>query len=148
MQSSHSISSFHKSRGFTLIEVLITVVIIALLAGFAMMNYQRYVVRANRVAATGCMMSAAQYMERFYTVNMRYDQSRTGDAPVLPIAECANDVSGSYVISLASSTATAYSITAVPQGRQAAKDTECGTIGINARGQKTITGTSTTAKCF
>jgi type IV pilus assembly protein PilE len=137
-----------KSQGFTLIEMLIVVVIIALLAAFAMTNYQSYVIRSKRVAATGCLTTGAQYMERFYTVNMRYDQSRAGAAPVLPIAECSNDLADAYTISLTSRTATAYTISATPIGNQAAKDTECGTLAMNSLGQKSVTGTSTTAKCF
>lgn len=141
---SHKASQF----GFTLIEVLITVVIISILAGFAMMSYQGYVVRSKRVAAAGCLNQAAQYMERFYTMNMRYDQSRAGNAPVLPIEECRRPVANDYTITLTTVSSTAYTVSAAPQGRQAAKDTDCGTLRQNSRGQKTITGSGTVGKCF
>lgn len=136
------------SRGFTLIELLIVVAVIALLAGFAMSNYQSYIVRSKRVAAVGCLTTAAQYMERFYTINMRYDQSRSGAAPVLPIAECSENLVDAYTISLTSTTSTAYTVSAAPRGTQATKDAACGTLAMNSLGQKTITGSSTVAKCF
>lgn len=145
MQGSYRSGS---QNGFTLIEVLITVVIISILAGFAMMSYQGYVVRSKRVAAAGCLTQASQYMERFYTVNMRYDQSRAGAAPSLPIAECQRAVANDYTISLTTVSSTAYTLSSQPIGRQAAKDSDCGTLNLNSRGQKTITGSGSVAKCF
>lgn len=134
--------------GFTLIEVLITVLIISILAGFAMMSYQNYVVRSKRVAAVGCLTQASQYMERFYTVNMRYDRSRSGASPSLPIAECQRAIANDYTISLTALSSTAYTLSSQPIGTQATKDSDCGTLRLNSRGQKTITGSGTVAKCF
>ncbi|MNO09761.1 hypothetical protein D3C81_2331730 [compost metagenome] len=48
-------------------------------------------------------------------------------------------------------TATAFSITAIPKGSQASKDTLCATLSVNQAGKREVTGSAGTtgaAKCF
>src|SRR5688572_21124688 len=65
--------SFSRRRnGFTLIEVMITVVIIAILASIAIPSYQRYVIRAKRSAAQAQMMEIANRQQQFLLANRSY----------------------------------------------------------------------------
>jgi type IV pilus assembly protein PilE len=41
-----------------------------------------------------------------------------------------------------------YTVTATPKGLQLAKDTQCGTLSVNALGVKTRTGTETLDYCW
>lgn len=66
------------SAGFTLIELMIVVAIVGLLAAIALPSYQSYIARGNRAAARAQLSQAAQYMQRFYAANDRYDADRTG----------------------------------------------------------------------
>ncbi|AER57099.1 putative prepilin like protein [Pseudoxanthomonas spadix BD-a59] len=128
------------TRGFTLIELMIVVAIIAILAGIAYPSYISYVTRTKRAAGAACAMEAAQYMERHYTTRMTYLNA------VLPQTQCMNELAGSYTIQLsAAPLATSYTIEAVPEGTQAARDTKCGTLSINQAGTKTETGSAATA---
>ncbi|KGM57615.1 hypothetical protein N799_06085 [Lysobacter arseniciresistens ZS79] len=130
--------------GFTLIELMIVVAIIAVLAAIAYPSYQNHVIKTRRAAAAACAMEGAQFMERFYTTNMRYNTDRAGNAVALPGTQCAADIAQHYTIQLAGvTTATTYSIQAVPQGQQATRDTKCGTLAINQAGAKTVSNTST-----
>ena len=60
-------------HGFTLLEVLITVTIVAILAATASMGYMSYVERAQRSEAKSVMMDLSQRLERYYTDEGSYD---------------------------------------------------------------------------
>lgn len=65
-------NSDRNSRGITLIEMMIVVALIAMLAGIAYPSYTAYVQRSNRAAARAVLETAAQYMERQFTINNSY----------------------------------------------------------------------------
>lgn len=135
-------------RGFSLIELMVVVAIIAILSAIAWPMYQNHVTRTSRTAATACVQQAAQFMERFYTLNMRYDVDGDGNAVALPAMECATSLEGRYVISIESSSATAYSLQAIPQGAQATRDAECGTLSLDQTGQRDVSGDGGVSACW
>jgi type IV pilus assembly protein PilE len=61
--------------GFTLVELMVTVVIVAILASLSVAGYGQYVRRANRVDATGALLKISAAQERFYLQNDRYASS-------------------------------------------------------------------------
>jgi len=71
----------HK-KGFTLLELMITVVIIAILAGIALPSYSDYVLRSKFVEATGNLADLRVKMEQAYADNRHYD------SPVLGVGFC------------------------------------------------------------
>lgn len=64
-------------RGFSLIELLVTVAVIALLARIALPSYQRYVVKASRVAVQTELLQLASLQEKIYLNTSRYSASVT-----------------------------------------------------------------------
>jgi type IV pilus assembly protein PilE len=136
-----------QAEGFTLIELMIVVAIVAILAAVALPSYQSYVVRTQRSAATSCLAEMAQFMERVYTTSLRYDQNN-GAATALPATQCRNDIAARYTVVLAAVDQRTFSVTAVPQGVQAAADTACATLSIDQTGSKAVSGTGTVAMCW
>jgi type IV pilus assembly protein PilE len=66
MRSRNSVS------GFTLIELMIVVGIVAVLAAIAYPAYTQFIMQGNRTDATKTLQLAAQSLERCYSVNFTY----------------------------------------------------------------------------
>ena len=117
------------TAGFSLLELMIVVGIVAILASLAIAGYDYAMRKTRRAAAQGCLTEGAQRAERFYTTHMTY----TG----APAPTCSTDVSKYYAVRFAAGepTNTTYLLEAVPQGPQ--RKDSCGTLTLNDRTQKT-----------
>jgi type IV pilus assembly protein PilE len=131
-----------RTRGFTLIEMMIVVALIGIISAVAYPSYQGQMQRSRRASATACLSEMSNAMERAYTTTMQYPST-------LPTLSCTADNSAYYTISLvtASSSTTTYVVQAVPTGPQV-KDTKCNTLTLDNRGIKTASGTDTVANCW
>ena len=116
--------------GFTLIELMIVVAVIAILAAIAYPSYNGFVLKTRRGAAASCVLQAAQFMERFYTTKLTYHGSgkTTWDCP---------DASGHYSVAIdAPDTGRTYTVKATASGQQA--NDACGNlIQVDEKGVKT-----------
>jgi len=136
-------------KGFTLIEMMVTVAIAAILAGVALPSYQGYVVRTRRAQAAVCVTDLAQFMERVYAANNSYS-SNGGSATVLPATPCINDLTSSYSFGFATGQpqTQTFTVQATPINAQASNDAACGKLTLTHAGVKGISGTSTVAQCW
>lgn len=117
-------------RGFTLIELMITVAVVAILSTLAYASYQSFVIKTRRSAAQACLNETAQMMERRYTAALSYEL-----APA-PAGACITELAGFYQFSFdPAPTSSTYRIQAVPLDSQ--PDTKCGTMTLNHQGVKT-----------
>lgn len=71
-----------RSGGFSLLELMIVVAIIAILVAIAVPIYQDQVASARRADAEGALSSFANAMERYYTENSTYIGADGGTAKV------------------------------------------------------------------
>jgi type IV pilus assembly protein PilE len=138
------------SAGFTLIELMIVIAIIAVLTMIAIPSYDSYLIRTRRAEARKELMTLAAAQERFYTncnlfapsiAGAQSDCTGLGRASATPLTE-----NGYYQIGLAG-TAANYTLTATPQGHQA-KDADCTTITLTDTGVKGSTGSGTAKQCW
>lgn len=65
------------SKGFTLIELMVVVVVVAILAAVAMPNYQSYVLRSHRTVAINALLDLGSRQARYYTTNNTYTATLT-----------------------------------------------------------------------
>jgi len=122
-----------KARGFSLLELMLVLVIVALLGALAWPGYQRHLAASRRVIAIACLLESAQTMERYRAAKHSYQ-----DAP--DPAPC-REVAAFYQLSFAGApSATGYVLQAVPQAAQALHDAQCGTLSINQAGERTPGG--------
>jgi type IV pilus assembly protein PilE len=130
-----------RAAGFTLLELMIVVAIVAILSAIAIPSYRKYVLRAHRTDATRALQDMASREENYYFNNNTYPKSATS------LGTTFTTPNGYYLLNIPASSATNYTITAVPQLTQA-QDTACGTFSLNHAGVQSVTGTSDAVTCW
>ncbi|MEN1726913.1 MAG: type IV pilin protein [Pseudomonadota bacterium] len=128
-------------RGFTLVELVIAVAVLAIIVAIAIPSYGRYVVETNRGEGKVAINNAAQALERCYSRFSRYNAG--GCTVTFPIASENNWYSVTAVLD-----ATTYTLTAAPQNSQATNDAECANLTLTHTGVRGISGTGTVGDCW
>jgi len=131
-----------KSRGMTLIELVIVVSIIGLLAAIAVPSYRQYVLRANRAEAKSALLNLAAAQEKFYLQNNTYaTNSLISTAAPTGLGLPATTEKGYYTLTIANgANAAGFSATATAAASHAA-DTRCATFTIDQTGTRSATNT-------
>lgn len=134
-------------RAFTLVELLVTIVIVGILAAIAIPAYTQHSIKAKRAAAESFIMSVANREEQ-YILDARQYTATLGAGGLGMTAPA--DVSAYYSISITNvgTTPPTYTVTATPTGAQAANDTQCGSVSVDHTGAKQVTGTGGVTSCW
>ena len=116
-----------RDRGFTLIELMIVIAILAVLAAVALPAYFESVRKSRRADAINLMSQVAQAQERWRANNATYAND-FGTSVLNVRSTAASGVTSLtepyYTISVEANTATAYTVRALARASQAA-DTKC-----------------------
>jgi type IV pilus assembly protein PilE len=127
-------------HGFTLIELMITVAIVAILAAVALPSYSNYVKRGKLTEAFNTMSSFSLALGQFYQDNRTY----VNGCPAATLADMNKSPNFNYACTLA---VTTYTLTATGIGTMAGF-----TFTLNQGGQRATTavptGWTTSTDCW
>jgi type IV pilus assembly protein PilE len=114
-------------RGFTLIELVIALTVVAILAAVAIPGYQSQMRASRRAEAREALMRIQAAQERWRSNNVAYAGS------VAALGQAATSADGNYALAVTGANAAGYTATATAQAKQAS-DSACAAITIVVAG--------------
>lgn len=125
--------AYKHNRGFTLMELMITVAIVGILAAIAYPSYTDYVIRGHRAAAKSEMMDIANRQQQYFLANRGYaTKAQLEDGGYAPPTDVASRYNWDTQPNNAA-TPPSFTITFTAIGAQAVD----GNLGLNSEGVKT-----------
>lgn len=146
-----------RPRGFTLIELMITVAIVAILAGVAYPAYTEHVRKGKRAEARAALLNLLQQQERYMTQRNTYAEFPAGEATsATPFKDYSGqtEAGSSHVLGaqacqpVGAVTPTLRDcIEVFAQPKSGYSDPEVTLMAIDTQGRRRCTG-SNTARCW
>jgi type IV pilus assembly protein PilE len=137
------------SRGITLLELLIVLVVIGIIAALTLPTYRQYMFRVHRTEAMTALLQLQSAEERFYLRQARYADN-VAAAPPAGLGVPAASASGKYLLSVAVATDGQSYIaiaTPAPGGGQDA-DQDCLAFSVDAHGRRAVSGARDARYCW
>ncbi len=140
-----------RQRGMTLIELMVVVVIVTILAAVGYPSYTEYVTRSKRQAGKNMLYRISDRQEQFFLDNRAYAASLANlgyAAATMGVKDdgqltTSTDADRIYVIDLTNTSATTYTVRAVPQLVHATRDSDCATLTLTHTNVRDKTGSGT-----
>lgn len=124
--------------GFTLIEMIITVLIVSVLAAIALPAYQSMVVKSNRTEARAMLSDTAQRLQRCFSSYGRYNSANCGVyEKVKAVDGVISEGAGFYKITFASVAATQFQLKAEAIKTPQLNDDPCKEMFLASTGERT-----------
>lgn len=128
--------------GFTLIELMIVVVVVAILAAIAVPSYRYFMLKSHRDDAKTALATLQMAQEKYRGNNLTYA------ATLSDLGLTAASPQGYYTIAIQSAAVSAYEANATATGQQTA-DTDCQHLAVTQAGFSTDSAkTSNPSACW
>lgn len=126
--------------GFTLIEAVVTMSIIAILSAIALPSYIENIKKGRRADAKTGLLSLQMAQEKFRANCPKYATKigNATDCAGLTVQGSTSSPDGHYTISIASADATSYTLKATRASGGKQSDDKCGNFTINQAGTKGV----------
>lgn len=125
-------------KGFTLVELLVTILIICTLLAITYPMYHHYLIRSHRADGQSALLDLAARMENYFADHQTYVGATLGDSSDKDIRNSTESPQGWYTLSITYQTINAFTLQATPVGSQAENDTACQSLTVNQAGRKRI----------
>ena len=140
----HSPRQEARAAGFTLIELMMTVAIAAILAAVAIPMYRDYVIRSRIIDATSRLSDFRVRMEQYFMDNRTY---AAGTSCGVPNPAASDDAA--FTITCAGASATAYTATATGKESKGMKDFAYTIVASGAKATTSVpTGWTAATGCW
>ena len=137
-------------KGFTLVELMVVIMVVAILAAIAIPGYTSQIRKSRRTEARNALLDAAAREERFYATNNFYTIAASdlgyGAGP-WPVNVGSNYYSLNATCTGGKTPCTDYTLTATAINSQA-KDAACTALTLTSVGTQSSTGVATAATCW
>jgi type IV pilus assembly protein PilE len=143
-----------KTIGFTLVEMMVVVAVIAILSAIAFPAYSNFVQRSRRVEGQTLINRVMQAQEKFFSTYNRYTTDLTGPGPTglaLGTSPCSGLVSSEncfYTVTAVFPGAGNQDVQIIAAPRLTQANDKCGSLRATAAGLKTFSGTIENGKCW
>lgn len=134
------ITMVHRRNGFSLIELMIAVVVVAILAAVAYPSYQDHLRKSRRASAQAFLMEIGNRQQQYLLDARNYAVGTTALATLNLTAP--TDVTAHYTVTVtpaAPTTPPSYTVTATPSSTAQTAD---GALTLDHQGNKTRSGQS------
>ena len=134
-----------RHAGFTLIELMIVVAIVAILSAIAFPSYLDYVRKGRRSDARALLQAASIAQEKYRLNNTSYANATTALSPPCPTSGNCNSEQGNYRLATPTNVSgTTYTLTANAISSSQSADTGCTAITYSVSGTAITYGPSNT----
>ena len=124
-----------RTRGFTLIELMIVLAVLAVIVAIGYPSYQEHVKKSRRAEGMGQLLELADRMERAYSDRGTYPT-------VISEVYVATTDRGFYTLSIVTANNVSFTVSATPTSLGDQNEDKCHTFTLTSLGEKSVSGGS------
>lgn len=130
-----------RQNGFSLIEICMTLSLLAIIVAIAFPMYSQHVLTTRRLEAATALSQLAVALERYQIEHNSYQGATFTKLNIKQKA-------AHYLLAIEELHDNYFMLAAKPQGKQAEKDWECGELLLDSNGKKGVGGTAALENCW